>query len=157
MILEIWSGGEARFPADTEDIEAMVAKALRAAAGSQAVFCFYEPGAGHHSAYLRATVDEAADYGALLWMNIGHKGGIYDWGWLSDNPHPSGTEPALVSDFCTGARYDPSSVLPISLITAAVHEYCLGGTGERPTSIDWVTGEFNGYRNDNGRGGIPED
>ncbi|MFF0388040.1 Imm1 family immunity protein [Kitasatospora sp. NPDC004615] len=157
MILEIWYDREARRPADAEETETMVAEALRAAAGSQAAFCFREPGAEHRSAELCVTVDEAGEYGALSWLNVGHKGGIHDWLWLSDNPHPSGAEPALVADDHTGAQFDPASVLPMPLIAAAVHEYCRGGTGERPPSVDWVTGEYNGYRNDDGKGGIPED
>ncbi|MFI6155074.1 Imm1 family immunity protein [Kitasatospora sp. NPDC051170] len=157
MLLKVWSKGREQLPVGERDVEAVMAEALRAAVGGQAVFSFFEPGVERRMAYLRATVGEAGDYGALLWMNTLHVGGVYDWCWLSDNPRPSGAEPALVSDNCTGAYYDPSSVLPLASITAAVREYCLGGTGERPASVDWVTGEFNGYRNDNGRGGIPGD
>ncbi|MFJ4669785.1 Imm1 family immunity protein [Kitasatospora purpeofusca] len=157
MILKIWSGEQEQFPVGERDIEVMLVEALRAAAGGYAEFSFFAPGVERGRAFLRARVSDAADYGALFWMNTLSEGGIYDWGWLSDNPRPSGAEPTLVSDKCTGAYYDPGSVLSISSITAAVREYCLGGTGERPTAIGWVTGEMNGYRNDDGRGGIPGD
>ncbi|MFD8483910.1 Imm1 family immunity protein [Kitasatospora sp. NPDC059673] len=146
-----------RFPSCPEEIEEFVDEALRRSANRHAWFSYSHPDAEHSHAGLQATVDRASRYGALHWYNTDRKGGIHDWLWLSDNIDPSGDEPALISDDHTGAIYDPSSVLPLPQIAAVIHRFCLDGTGERPDGINWVTGEFNGYRHDTGKGGLIED
>ncbi|MFJ8478349.1 Imm1 family immunity protein [Kitasatospora sp. NPDC094011] len=165
MILEIsftagevsWHGPVRRFPSCPEEVEEFVGEALRCSADRQAWFTYSHPEATRPHACLRATVDRTGRYGALLWMNTGGKGGSYDWIWLSDNLDPSGDEPELIADDHTGAVYDRSSVLPLSQIAGVVYRFCLDGTGERPDGIGWVTGEYNGYRNDTGKGGLIED
>ncbi|MFJ8444381.1 Imm1 family immunity protein [Kitasatospora griseola] len=144
-----------RFPSCPEEVEEFVDEALRRSAGWHASFMYSHPEAKYPHAVLQVTIDHTGSYGALHWYNTSCKGGLYDWLWLSDNLEPTGDEPELIADDHTGAVYDPSSVLPLPQIASVIYKFCLDGTGERPGSINWVTGEFNGYRHGTRKGGEP--
>ncbi|MFE2916793.1 Imm1 family immunity protein [Kitasatospora indigofera] len=119
--------------------------------GTQAWFTVSEPDARNPSAYLRVTADERSGYGALSWWSSVQTGGMYDFFWLSDNPDPSCWGPELIADPGSGECYEPASALPLAQVRAAIEEYCASDTGERPTCIGWVTGEFDGARHDGPR------
>ncbi|WP_376777802.1 Imm1 family immunity protein [Kibdelosporangium persicum] len=100
---------------------------------------------------LRVAVNSRCGYGALVWFTsdkFPRKGGIYDSVWISNNPEPLDFDPRVVSDPGYPLFHDPSSVLPVAQIRAAVEEFCRIGSGARPESIDWVAGEVNGQRSD---------
>ncbi|GLW75441.1 hypothetical protein Kpho02_77380 [Kitasatospora phosalacinea] len=150
-----------RIPSSSEEVKDFVDEALgcftnRYPSQRQPAF-FYrrEPEGRFPYACLRATIDHTGSYAALLWYGTGPKDGIHDRLWLSDNLEPTGDEPELIADDHTGAVYAPSSVLPLAQIVPVIHQFCLDGTGERPAGINWVTGEFNGYRHGSRTGGEP--
>ncbi|GGR02110.1 Imm1 family immunity protein [Kitasatospora griseola] len=163
MILRITAAnGMDHYPEHPEEIADLISEAFRSitpkeisagvySVGTQAWLTVSEPGAESPTAYLRVTADERSGYGALSWWSNVHTGGMYDFFWLSDNPDPSYAGPELIADPCSGEGYEPASALPLEQVRAAIEEYCASDTGERPTCIDWVTGEYNGARHNGTR------
>ncbi|MFG2823285.1 Imm1 family immunity protein [Kitasatospora sp. NPDC048365] len=162
MILRVEIKGDEHFPTRPEEISDLTSEAFRSitpkeispgvhSVGSQAWFTVGEPDSKSPRTYLRVTADERSGYGALSWWSSAQSGGMYDFFWLSDNPGPSCAGPQLIADPCSGECYEPASALPLALIRAAIEEYCASGTGERPTCIGWVTGEYDGTRHDGPR------
>jgi hypothetical protein len=74
------------------------------------------------------------------------KGGVWDWSWVTDNPHPPHTDPKVVADPHGIWYHDPRSTLPIAEIRPAVEEFCRAGTAERPESVPWAKAYSTGER-----------
>lgn len=108
-----------------------------------------EPPAG--KALLRLGANSATGYGALVWVGTapdGRPNEIYDHIWVSDNPRPPAFDPRVVGDPYIPTFHDPRNALSIPEIRRAVEEFCSAQNGERPESIGWVHGEFDGRRPD---------
>lgn len=100
---------------------------------------------------LQVSVNLSTGYGGLIWcvsQGDPRRGGIYDYVWISDNEHPPDFDPRVISDAGYPLFHDRSSTLPISVVRAAVEEFCRTGTGERPECVRWVRGQVNGQRED---------
>ncbi|MFJ1796820.1 Imm1 family immunity protein [Kitasatospora griseola] len=161
MILEIEFNGENRRPSDWIETDKLISEAIRFISpdkvtggvyigGSTAWFSTRNPQAKNPSAYLRVSANDMSGYGALIWITDGQpprKGGIYDHIWISDNPAPSNIDSWLMSDPYLPTYHDPASAVPLPQIRAAIEEFCRS-EGERPECISWVTGQYNGHRDD---------
>ncbi|MFD7591077.1 Imm1 family immunity protein [Kitasatospora sp. NPDC059811] len=153
MILRITYGDDRAFPATQAEISQAIADAIEYSSSENepVSFVLIEAPAKFPAAYLRASVSADRACGALIWFASEHlldKGGIYSSIWISENPEPPTVDPDVIADAYTGRRHDPASTIPIHRIVAAIEEYCMAGTGERPCCIEWVTGEPNGQRHD---------
>ncbi|MEU8514586.1 Imm1 family immunity protein [Kitasatospora sp. NPDC048722] len=158
MILRISFAGKHVFPTSQEEVDGLISEAIRYITPGEggdgngpwhdAGFSFLEPDAPFPSAFLRLAANEATGFGALVWCVFGREGGIYDDAWISDNPTPSEIDSRLVCDAYYPRFHDPASAVPLPQVREAIKEFCRSGTGERPESIAWVTGEINGPRND---------
>ena len=162
MILEIRFDGIIRHPSGWEETGNVISECIRAISPkeiingfydgeSTAVFYLIEPQAKHPSAYLHVSANEMSGYGALIWYTDGQpprQGGIYEYAWISDNPAPSDVDHRLMSDSYLPTYHDPASAVPLPQIRTAIEEFCRSETGERPESINWVTGEIIGHRSD---------
>ncbi|MFJ3794247.1 Imm1 family immunity protein [Kitasatospora sp. NPDC090091] len=162
MILEISMAGITKYPANWGETEEMISEAISSISpeevaagqygvGSQVWFSLIEPQAEHPCAYLSVAANETTGFGAITWWtdNLPPRvGGIYDYVWISDNPTPSEIDAQLVSDPHYPLYHDPASAIPLAQVRGVIEEFCSSGTGERPESISWVTGEINGQRHD---------
>lgn len=100
---------------------------------------------------MRVAINRNSGYGALIWsagIGFAWKGSIYESIWITDNDSPPELDPKVVVDTETRRYHDPSSVVPLSDVQAAVEEFCLQGTGDRPECVKWVEGDIDGQRID---------
>jgi hypothetical protein len=98
---------------------------------------------------LTVAINRSTGFGALYWCvytNSPRVGGIYERGWVSDNPEPPTFDPRVVGDNDTGQFHDPRNALPLSTMRQVLEEYCRVGTGDRPTAVNWVEGDMCGRR-----------
>jgi Immunity protein Imm1 len=106
--------------------------------------------------WLAVTVNATTGYGGLTWCRPASTAPqptgdeIADYVWVIDNPSPPDFDPRVVSDPGVPYFYHPRSTLPVTLIRAALEEFCHTGTGDRPECVHWVHGHANG--NPAGRG-----
>jgi hypothetical protein len=104
-------------------------------------------------ASLTVTVNHDNGYGGLVWYADGNtakrlaetKGEEFsDSIWVSTNPSPPEFEPEILSDPWAPAYIHRTSALPLAALRSALEEFCAEGTGDRPTCIEWVEGNFDG-------------
>ncbi|MEV0513813.1 Imm1 family immunity protein [Nonomuraea sp. NPDC050405] len=101
--------------------------------------------------FLQIAVNATTGYGGLIWFVSAERAekagdGISEYVWVSDNPCPPDFDLRVVSDPGIPMFHDIRSTLPVSLVRAALEEFCRTGTGDRPKCINWVRGETNGGR-----------
>lgn len=70
---------------------------------------------------------------------------LVDHPWISQNETPPSFDPEVLSDAHCPSYFDPAGVLPITMVSSAIEEYC-ALMGSRPECINWVPGELNGSR-----------
>jgi hypothetical protein len=97
--------------------------------------------------FLRVAVNGETGYGGLTW-GVTDKHPMASGVWVSNNPNPPEFDPRVISDPGCPLFYEPRSTLPLSLVRAAVEEFCYTGTGTRPLCIGWVRSNVNGRRLD---------
>jgi hypothetical protein len=100
---------------------------------------------------LLVAVNSVTGYGGLVWsanQDRVEKDEISKYVWVSDNPSPPDFDPRVVSDPGVPYFFDPKSTLPLDRVRAALEEFCMLGTGDRPECIRWVRGELNAQRHD---------
>ncbi|MET9398806.1 Imm1 family immunity protein [Kitasatospora sp. NPDC002965] len=153
MILQVSSKIGKVCPSNRDETIQAVSEAVQYSRSKRQVvsFVLIEPPSDFPAAHLNVSISEDRSHGALVWCASEHlleRGGVYSHIWISDNPEPPTIDPDLVSDTYTGRTHDPASTLPMHRVVAAIEEYCLAGTGERPSCVEWVTGELTGQRHD---------
>ena len=100
---------------------------------------------------LQVSVSPGSGYGALIWSVTPDRPGfprdeIDEFIWVSDNPGPPDFDPKVLADPGLPSYFDRRSALKWSQIRAVLHEFCRGGTGDRPGGTDWVHGDYDGRR-----------
>ncbi|MFI8100480.1 Imm1 family immunity protein [Streptomyces sp. NPDC086023] len=104
-------------------------------------------------ASLTVTVNHDRRCGGLVWYadgdtaeRLAESGGkdFADSIWVSVNLDPLAFDPELMSDPWTPTYMHRTSALPIPVLRAAIEEFCRNGTGDRPTCIQWIEGNFDG-------------
>jgi len=98
------------------------------------------------SRQLRLAINLDTGFGGLIWyaLHRSTEDPLSQRVWVSDNPTPPDFDPKVISDTHVPIFLARRSVLPMLRIEEAVEEFCLGGTGARPESIDWAEGQVNG-------------
>lgn len=160
MILNVRLGKEWRYAEGEGDVPGLVAEIIGnlkyedksqrwLSPGDCADLCFAKHRIarkgylGEADKFLRVAVNRTTGYGGLLWF-----AGDDTQAWVSDNPNPPEFDPRVVADPWYPFFHDPGSTLPLDQFRAAVEEYCYSGTGERPSSVQWVRGDLIGRRAD---------
>jgi len=92
--------------------------------------------------------NRATGYGAMVWYTNNKDVISGDAVWISDNLEPPATDPRVVADPHYPLFHSPSSAVPLSRLREALEEFCLGGTGARPATVDWIRGDLSGRRSD---------
>lgn len=100
---------------------------------------------------LQVSFNPESGYGALIWSGAPDRPGsprdeMYDYVWMSDNPHPPEFDPKVLADPGLPSYFDPRSTLKPSQIRTVLDEFCRAGTGDRPGGVDWVHGDYDGSR-----------
>ncbi len=166
MILSAFFNGEWVYGETAEEMERIVSIVMENLRGEGGEGWSYTPGSDawfsiareRHSNEnraadnnLRVAINRRTGYGGLIWFVDGGSsrvGEVYESVWISDNPHPPSFDPRVVSDPGYPIFHDPASAIPIDRVHAALKEFCLSGSGDRPGCIGWVPGEVNGQRLD---------
>ncbi|MFC7790560.1 Imm1 family immunity protein [Streptomyces cinereoruber] len=104
-------------------------------------------------ASLTVALNHDNGYGGLVWYpdgslaeRLGEKLGqdFADATWVSYNPEPPEFDPEIVIDPWVPTLMNRMSALPVTLLKAALEEFCSTGTGERPESVEWTEGQYDG-------------
>jgi hypothetical protein len=103
--------------------------------------------------YLKVSLNLDTGYGGLIWWVSPDRADATqdeddEYVWILDNPEPPSGNPSVLSDPGFPLFFSPRSVLPMSRVRAALEEFCLVGTGARPTCVAWTKGDLNGRRLD---------
>jgi hypothetical protein len=103
--------------------------------------------------YLQVSLNPDTGFGGLMWWVSPSRAAATqdeddEYVWLLDNLEPPSTDPEVVAEPGFVLFFSPRSVLPIPQVRAALEEFCLVGTGDRPRCVGWAKGDLNGRRLD---------
>jgi len=166
VILSAFFNGNWAYGETTEEMARIISSVLENLRGEDGEGRSYTPGSDawfsmaserhsneHRAAdnHLRVAVNRRTGYGSLIWFvedGSSRVGEVYKSVWISDNPHPPSVDPRVVSDPGYPLFHNPASAIPLDRVRAALEEFCLSGSGDRPSCIGWVSGDMNGQRLD---------
>jgi len=110
---------------------------------------------------LQVSFNPVSGHGALIWSVTPARPGyprdeIDEFIWVSDNPDPPESDPAVLADPGLPSYFDRRSTLKPSRIRAVLDEFSRAGTGDRPSGVDWVHGDYDGSRVESYEGRRPD-
>ncbi|MFB7496357.1 Imm1 family immunity protein [Streptomyces sp. NPDC056161] len=98
-------------------------------------------------------LDYDSGYGALIWhctdgvaeqIKTFASADVAEYVWVSWNPAPPAVDPQIVSDPWCPSFFNRVSAIPLSDVRSAVEAYYRESTGYRPSTLQWVKGNFTG-------------